>query len=465
MKAPVPGFVVAGPGSGAGKTLVAAGLVAAFKARGLKVQPFKAGPRPMDVGILATASGRMPYLLDLWNVPRDVVVAAYARRAAGADLAVVEGTRGLFDDAGSSTAELAEALGLPVILVVDAAGLAESAAAVVRGFAAFGGGRIAGVLCNRVRSPRHLDVLRAAVAAGGDAEFLGGLPRHRDFDVKPADHDWAVAGFAKALEPALPALVEKLSRAADLDRLLAIAGSAATPPAPAAKPDPDSRVKIAIPRDAAFPFVDDLDLEALRHAGVEPVFFSPLKDSSLPSGLGGLWLGGGLGESSAEELELNTALRGELREAVEGGLPVVAGCGGVEWMVKTLVGNGVRAWEMAGLLPGEVSLPNRLPSWGRVEVEARADSFLLRQGERYRGYDFRPSVWTGDAGPQSPWVVNRPGDAETRAEGWSSPTLHASFVHVSFAASPVLAERFADAARKFLGQRAPKRKTRVRRRK
>lgn len=444
-----PGFLVAGAAHGVGKTTVAAGLMAAFKRRGLRVQPFKAGSRPFDLGYHEIATGRPSLTLDLWTVPPDVVRAAVARRTADADLVVVDGTRGMLDGsalpgAPASSADLARALGLPIVLVLDASGLAESAAAIVRGFVRSGPPAPVGVLCNRVLNARHLEVLKRSIEAGGDAEFLGGLPRTRDFQLHPLNQEFVPQAHYAEAEPMLPGLVDVIEKAVSVDRLLEIARTAKLPDPTPAPADPPRRATIAVARDPAFPFAHELNLEALRAAGAELVFFSPMKDEALPSGAGGLYLPGGIPEITAGALERNQAMRAAVRGAAQAGMPIVAECGGLVYLATTLVGTGVRAWEMAAVIPGEIALADRSPSWGSVELVGTGSSFLVPAGERLRGYDLRAFSWSGE-GTGAAWMANRP-HSEARPEGFGSGHVHASFVHVNFAGFPALAERFAAAA-------------------
>ena len=304
----IPALVIAGVGSGVGKTTVTLGLLETLRRRGLKVQPFKVGPDFIDPAFHALVAGRPSYSLDGWMCSREHVRATVARHAADADLALIEGVMGCFDGRGAqndegSTAEIAKWLGAPVVLVADAWAMARSAGAVVLGFESFDPElRLAGVLFNRVAGDTHWRWLREAVTARCRTVPLGYLPRRESLAL-PERH----LGLVTAAEHGLPAtLLDELSAAmtatVDLDRLLALARSDVAPAAPAMRdPTPRSLARIGVARDLAFQFYYPANLDLLRAAGAELVFWSPLEDAELPD-VDALYLGGGYPEVYAREL-------------------------------------------------------------------------------------------------------------------------------------------------------------------
>lgn len=402
-------FVVAGPQTGAGKTTIAAGLMAAFARRGLAVQGFKAGPDFIDPSHYRRVTGRPGRNLDLWLCPRAEVRRIYARAAA--EVNVVEGMMGLFDgaaDGSGSTADVARTIGAPVILIVDASGLAQSAGALVHGFATFDRRvRLAGVIFNRVAGGGHYEYLRRAVR----------LP---SFGWVEADASIALPerhlGLVTAAERSMDAgrLAASVSRHLDLDGLLKRTRVPAPKQAPRRKRAAD--VAIGVAWDEAFSFYYEDNLDALEAAGAKIVRFSPLK-GEFPKA-DALYLGGGF-----PELHRFRPNR-KLRDAVRGGMPVVAECGGLMYLVGQ------------GLVPGRIEMTDRLQGFGYKEVRAERDSVLVRKGARLRGHEFHYSRWIH---PRVP--------AAWDSGGYARNNIHASYVHLHFGGASECAARFVESAR------------------
>ena len=348
------GLIIAAPASGSGKTTVALGLARALRQRGLTVQPFKSGPDYIDPAFLAAAAGRDCFNLDSWAM-KPGQIAALAGAAAGADLALAEGSMGLFDGVASpgatgtgATADIAALLGWPVALVLDASGQAQTAAAVAQGLARFRPAvRVAGVVLNRVASPRHEALLRAGMAEAGLTVF-GALPRNAAVAV-PERH----LGLVQAAElPRLEALLEDAARLigqnCDLDALLAAASATAAPEAAALPISPPGQ-RIAMARDVAFSFLYPHVLAGWRAAGAEILPFSPLADEPPPEAADVCWLPGGYPELHAGAL----AGAGRFLEGLRcfAATRAVHGeCGGYMVLGEALVDASGTRHAMAGLL-------------------------------------------------------------------------------------------------------------------
>lgn len=446
------GLVVASVASGVGKTTLVLGLIAALRRRGLVVQPFKVGPDYIDPSQHAEVAGRPSRNLDSWLVPEAALRELFARAAGGADVALVEGVMGLFDGrtgAGEvgSTAHVAKLLGLPVVLVVDAAKAARSVAATVLGCRALDPDpalRIVGVVLNNVASERHAEIGREAIEQLAGVPVLGWLPRDRGLR-----QDERYLGLVPAAERRLPnGLTERVAGLAeahvDLERLLALTASAAPtapssglfPPAPIA-----ARARIALAQDEAFNFYYRDSLDLLTAWGAELAPFSPLRDAALPPAADGVYLGGGFPELVAADLAANRPLLRALREAARAGLPIYAECGGLMYARQGLTtADGVRH-EMAGLLPGESTLATSRLTLGYREVRARRDTFLLRAGEAVRGHEFHYAV----SAPPAPADAAFDLVGDGRLEGVARGSVLGSYVHLHFGADPRLAPRFVEA--------------------
>src|SRR5262245_43506964 len=461
----VPAVLVAGTHRGCGKTTFATGLMAAWKKRGLSVQPYKIGADAVETGYHELAAGRPSIVLDLWIMSPKALETSFAAASGGADVLVLDGARGFYDGsdlaAGPvSTWDIASRIKTPVVLVVDATGMAESAAALARGFARHRPSRIVGVLLNRVAGPRHFDVLRRAIERHAELPVFGYLPPDAGLEI-PSEHSGLVAAeHIHSGQALLPALVEKLERTVDLDKLLAAVSPGVTVDAPGPAPEKPDRVRIGVARDPAFHFYYEDNLSLLKAAGAEIVPFSPMRDPALPPDLGGVYLGGGIPESCAAVLERNQTMREAIRTAVELGLPIYAESGGMLYLSTNLVGTGIRAWEMCGVIPGEMRMVARFPSAAYVAAEAARPSVIARPGERYQGNEFRISSWSVGSSATAAWKVYSPAGGDPRPEGFVKDNVHASFVHLHFASAPELPGRFVAAARAYMSKGGGRKKQR-----
>lgn len=439
----LPRLVVAAPASGHGKTTVATGLMAALRDRGLTVSGHKVGPDYIDPGYHALATGRPGRNLDPVLCGEDLTMPLLRHGAAGADIAVIEGVMGLYDGRGASaegsTAHVAALLGAPVLLVVDASAQARSVAALVTGFAVYDPAiRVGGVVLNRVGSAQHEDILRTALAGTG-IPVLGAL-RRDDAVVVPSRH----LGLVPAAErqPAAAAAVRRLaaliSRAVDLDAVIALAGTAGPLTGvtwePPRGPDRDRRPVVAVAGGAAFTFGYAETAELLTAAGADVATVDPLRDESLPAGAAALVIGGGFPEEYASELSANERLRAEVARLAAAGAPVVAECAGLLYLARELDGA-----PMCGVLPVSARMTSRL-TLGYRDAVAAGDSVLAPAGLRVHAHEFhRTAVTPGSSAPPA-WTL------AGRGEGFVRSAVHASYLHLHWAGQPGLADRVVAAA-------------------
>ncbi len=458
MKMWPPRLLIAGTHSGVGKTTITTGIIAALRARGLEVQPFKVGPDYIDPTYHTLAAGRPARTLDTWMVPPERVPALFTRAVQGADIAVIEGVMGLYDAAdyegeAGSAAEVAKLLAVPVVLVVDARAMARSAAALVLGYREFDPAvPLAGVIVNRVAGKSHGEGVAQAITRATGLSVFGWIPRDDALHI-PERH----LGLVPTAEPGrwdvfVQAAATLVARHLDLDALLAMAQYPHPVPAtPRVSPGPKAQhgpgPVIAVARDEAFSFtyVDNLDL--LQDAGARLAFFSPLRDEALPPETAAIILSGGFPEVYAPALAENRALHQALREAHARGIPIYAECGGLMYLTETIVDQEGRAFPMVGLLPGRSVMTGRLTLGYRV-AEAAGDSWFLRAGERVRGHEFHYSVWEGRPAnlPPAYRLVPRRGQGPPREDGARLGNLWATYVHLHFWSMPALAVRFVRAA-------------------
>lgn len=451
-----PRLVVAAPASGAGKTTVATGLMAALAGAGTRVSPHKVGPDYIDPGYHALATGRPGRNLDPYLTGEGRIGPLFRHGARGADTAVIEGVMGLYDGAAgagefASTAHVAKLLDAPVVLVVDAASQGRSVAALVHGFASYDPQvRLAGVVLNRVGSFRHEQILRDAVHGAG-LHVYGAI--YRDMTgacTTPSRH----LGLVPAAERRTPAtetvrnLGELVTECCDVEGLDALARSApplaatlwdpaealasAGPwPADAQPARPSGRPRVAVAGGAAFTFTYPETAELLQAAGAEVVTVDPRRDEALPEATRGLVVGGGFPEVYAGELSANERLRGEVARFTAAGGGVVAECAGLLYLARALDGH-----PMCGVLDAEAHMTDRL-TLGYRDAVAVSDSQLARTGERVHGHEFHRTALTPAAGavPAWQWTADGP-------EGYVQGQVHASYLHLHWAGRPQLAGRF-----------------------
>jgi cobyrinic acid a,c-diamide synthase len=419
----IPRLVIAGTSSGAGKTTVATGLMAALG----NAAGFKVGPDFIDPSYHALATGRPGRNLDAFLSGPELIAPLFRHGAVGADVAVIEGVMGLYDGASgrgelASTAHVAKLLRSPVVLVVDAAAMARSVAAIVHGYRTFDPDvNVAGVILNRVGSEAHAALLREALDG---FPVFGALPR--DASVEVPERHLGLVPVAER-EPRARAVIERLgalvSQHCDLEGLLALARSAPEVAGSAwSAGSAPPRVRVAIARGPAFSFHYEENLELLRGAGAELVGFDPLTDS-LPEA-DALILAGGFPEVFGAELSSNATLRGQVA-AFRG--PILAECGGLLYLARSLDGH-----EMCGVIDATGTMTGRL-ALGYREVRSQADHPVWPSGATVRGHEFHYSRVTPE------------GSAWTRTGGHVRGLVHASYLHTHWAATPEVATRLVSA--------------------
>ncbi|HEX6711444.1 MAG TPA: cobyrinate a,c-diamide synthase [Rubrobacter sp.] len=441
-----PRIVVAGTHSGAGKTTVASGLMAALSSKGYRVAPFKVGPDFIDPSYHSLAAGRPGRNLDAFLSGPDMIGPLFAHGAQGADIAVIEGVMGLFDGKSgggelASTAHVAKLLNAPVVLVVDARAMSRSVAAMVHGYSTFDLKlRVAGVVLNRVGSSTHEKMLRDALKSL-DIPVLGAL--RRNATIQTPDRHLGLVPVAERREEArrsLDALGTVMSYSLNLDNIVRLAKSAGpleiyTWSPESGEEDRHEGVRIAVAEGPSFTFVYRENLELLEGAGAEVVTFDPTSDEDLPSGTDALYVGGGFPETYAEALSANGRMRDSIRAFSEGGRPVVAECGGLMYLVRELDGH-----PMCGVLDAKARMTDRL-TLGYREAHALTASPLAGRGAAVRGHEFHYSSVEPGAGERPAWEL-----AGRGPEGFVAGGVHASYMHTHWAATPELPRRLVRAA-------------------
>ncbi|BBA87485.1 hydrogenobyrinate a,c-diamide synthase [Mycobacterium pseudoshottsii] len=450
----IPGVVIAAPASGSGKTTVATGVIGALRQAGRRVAPFKVGPDFIDPGYHALAAGRPGRNLDPVLVGERLIGPLYAHGAQGADIAVVEGVMGLFDGriehavagpATGSSAHVANLLGTPVILVVDARGQSHSIAALLHGFSTFDSKtRIAGVILNRVGSARHEHVLRQACEQAG-VPVVGAIPRSAELEL-PTRYLGLVTAveYGRRARLAVEAMTALIARHVDVEAVLAAAGSsvgdAPWDPVTAIGGAPAGHATIAMAAGKAFSFAYAEHAELLRAAGADVVEFDPLGEP-LPADSTGVLLPGGFPEQFTAELSANDLVRRQIKDLAHAGAPLHAECAGLIYLASELDG-----YPMCDVLAGSARFTPHL-TLGYRDAVAVADSALYAAGHRVVGHEFHRTTVTFSDRYEPAWVY-RGNDAAAVRDGVVHAGVHASYLHTHPASTPDAVARFvAHAAR------------------
>ncbi len=434
-------IIIAGTQSGSGKTTVTLGLMAALAKRGLKVQPFKCGPDFIDPTLHKLVTGTTSRNLDIWMSGEDFTRQTFARHGRQADISVIEGVMGMFDGGESSSAALAAKLGVPVVLVLDVRSAAESAAAVLKGFESLEP-EVApvGVILNMVASDQHLQLVSEAIKKHCRAEILGYLPRSLTFKMPQRHLGLHMGDEAPINGAAIAELTETIETYVDLDRLLVLAGeprgkrfsetSVATD-----KHEPGEKgaqkVRIAVAWDAAFCFYYEDNLDILRRAGAELVFFSPLADRQLPVGIDAIYLGGGYPELHAEALGANKSMLVAIKKWAENNGPVYGECGGFMYLTQGIF-IADKFHPMVDIFPVKARMQNKRAALGYREIKLKSDCLLGRAGNVLRGHEFHYSnISDMPAGIARLYAVNN--DTE---EGYSYKNVLGGYLHLHFGFNP-----------------------------
>jgi len=462
------GMVVSALRGGSGKTVISIGIIAAFKKPGKKVAPFKKGPDYIDAGWLALAAGRPCYNLDTFLIKENEVLHSFQKHSFKTDLAVIEGNRGLYDGidltGSTSTAELAKLLQIPVVLCIDCTKSTRTMAAAVYGCLRFDKDvKIISVILNRVAGKRHEKILRDSIEHHCGIPVMGALPKlkwqsfpQRHMGLVPTpEHGWALYSIEKAAEIA--------RRYIDLDGLLKAAG----------QPDYKKRIdlkiqrvgpksatvhikpppKIGIVKDSAFQFYYPENIEALKQAGADIVFLSPLKDRSLPA-VDALYIGGGFPETHAEELAANKVFKKDLKSRVLAGLPVYAECGGLIYLGQELFFKD-KMFEMAGVLPVTFGFSKKPQGHGYTQVKVIKENPFFEMGSIIRGHEFHYSKvikWAGNDNDLA-FAMQRGTGFINHKDGVCLKNVFATYTHMHALGTPLWAKSLVLNAARFKKQK------------
>ena len=433
-----PRLLLAGTGSGCGKTTVTTAVLRALQRRGETLRAFKCGPDYIDPMFHTAVLGVPSRNLDLFFEDETGVRGQLARHIPADGIGIIEGVMGFYDGVSGTTdtasaAHLARATGTPAVLIVRPKGQSLSLAAELHGFRTFAENTLAGVILNGISAGMYPFYKQIAEKAG--LPVLGFLPPVPEAEIPDRHLGLVTAAELSDLRGKIDRLADAAEQGIDLDGLCALARTAA--PLPDACP-PLSRVtaapvRIAVAQDRVFCFYYEDNFDVLRELGAEIVPFSPIADEKLPEHIDGLYLGGGYPELYEKRLAENQTMRNSVKNAIESGLPTVAECGGFLYLLETLDGAA-----MAGVLPTTAHMTRKLQPFGYVSLTAQRDNLLCSAGENFPAHEFHYAQ-AGDNGADFRAVKpnGRAWDC-----GFASDTLYAGFPHLYFRAKPEIAAHF-----------------------
>ena len=459
MNLKIPRVLIAAAGSGSGKTTIVSGLLAALHKRGVKTIGYKAGPDYIDPEHHRRAGKCKIYNLDTWLTSREKVYELFCGTANNYEFALVEGVMGLYDGGKngiSSSADIAKLLNIPVILVVNAKSVGESAAAVALGFREYDKDiNLAGVILNNVGSDSHRDMIAQGLKRV-NIELIGAVKRDNNLKI-PERH----LGLLPAEELAKQNISElehieaarlAVEAGVNIDKLLEIARAA---PELEVKNNLNNAIynrknfnfRLAVARDEAFTFYYPDSLEYLESLGAELIYFSPLKDKNLPENINAAMFGGGFPEIFARELEANSSMRESIIDAVNNkNLKILAECGGMMYLSKYLVDFDNNKYNMLGLINASCRMNDKLQTVGYVECEALSDNILGVKGSILRGHEFHFSSFEpldkDDKDFSYAFKFKRLRTGKVYPGGYAGKNILASYLHLNFRGNEEAAKYF-----------------------
>ncbi len=451
----IPRVVIAATQSSSGKTTVVTGLLKALKNKGINVQPFKVGPDYIDPSYHTMAAGRAGHNLDIWLVEEDKINDLFTKESAGADIAVIEGVMGLYDGGKngiSSTAQLAKKLNAPVILVINAQSMGDSAAAVALGFKLYDEDvNLAGVILNRLGSATHKALIEDAMAKINIPVF-GAISRDDSIHM-PERHLGLTPAQENNAKKMINTISEKIAKEVYLDKIIELAKTA--PPIEINIEEnfiKQKDVTIAVAQDKAFSFYYPASLAELEKQGAKIKFFSPLKDTEIPNDADALIFGGGFPEIFADELSKNKSMIESICRANNAKMPIYAECGGFMYLMEGIFDFDGNFHKMAGLIPAKAQMNKKLQTVGYVKAKILKDNILGKTGTQFHGHEFHFSLQIEDeAENEFLWAfefTKMRNNAKYKA-GYANDNILGSYLHLHFLGSVNAAISLVNKARTY----------------
>lgn len=431
--------MIAATSSGIGKTTLSLGLMAAFKKRGLKVQPFKVGPDYIDPGFHKLVTGNPSYNLDSWMLEEDVIKFLFHKNMQDKDIGIIEGVMGLYDGIGierktqGSSAHISKILKTPVLLVIDGSAMSTSAAAMVLGYQLYDPEvDIQGVVINRVSGQSHYALLKEVIERDTKVKCLGYLPKDLNLSLNSRHLGLVPAEEIEDFKEKLDLLADYVENYVDLDGILQLSEQTKSIEFQRDYTAPylgyGQGLTLGILKDKAFHFYYQDNIDLLIDMGVKIQYISPLEDAKLPKDMDGLYLGGGFPEVFAKELQENQSFKNSLHKALKSGLPAYGECGGLMYLTQGIQDLEGQYYEMIGFFPTWSVMTKRLQRFGYVEVETK-------KGIKIKAHEFHHSKIIDNESLHYHYKVkkNRRGQAlRTWQCGLKRKNVLAGYPHIHF---------------------------------
>lgn len=436
-------IIIAGMRSGAGKTTVTSALMRSFLSRGLNVAPFKTGPDYIDPGFHRFVTGKPSHNLDSWMLDGESVRYIFQKNSGGSDIAVIEGAMGLYDGCGTgdegSTAHVARITGAPVILVADAGGVSRSMAAAVNGFCSFDESiNITGIIFNRVSGDSHYRLLKKIIEENCSIRCFGYIPSDPEIVLESRHLGLIPVEEIQGLSDKIDRMACLVSKYVDIEGLLeSLPDSHHSNDTPGFIKEVEGAgtgLKIAVAMDRAFSFYYSENISLMKHAGIEIVEFSPLRDKRLPDCIDGVYLGGGYPEVFASELSANSGMLEDIRGRCMDYMPVYAECGGLIYLSSGVIDRDGRLSPFVDFFNYRTVMTGRLQRFGYVNIDY--------DGISVRGHEFHHSKADGaDAEALFEYKVLKESTGETWECGLKKLNVLAGYPHIHFYSSPEFFKR------------------------
>lgn len=440
-------FVLAGTGSGVGKTTFTIGIMRALMKRGLTVQGFKCGPDYIDPTYHTAVTKRSSRNIDSFMMTEDVVRTIIARNSLDSDVSIIEGVMGFYDGKSplsneGSAAHISEITNSPVILIVNAASMARSVAAIVKGFQQLDdNANIVGVIANQLGSKGHFEIIKTAIEHECNIPVLGYLQKGA-VPALPSRHLGLVPAIERGeLDPYFDELAAAIEATVDLDLLLQVTKAAELEQTSKIFETQGNvqEIHMAVAKDAAFNFYYEENFELLKANGTKLHFFSPLENEPVPEQAQGLYIGGGFPEEFAEKLAQNELAKNSIKQAIDKGIPTLAECGGFMYLTEEIFNREGDSYKMLGVIPGIVRMQDKLAALGYREITGVDGNFLIGKQELAKGHEFHYSVYEGNHETPAYFTKGRFGEKQ---EGYSQGNLVAGYTHFHFASNPQLVKNW-----------------------
>lgn len=443
-------ILIAGTGSGCGKTTVTCALLGALKSRGIAVSSFKVGPDYIDPMFHSEILGTKSRNLDLFLMSKRGVLSSLADNTAETDIAVIEGVMGFYDGVGKtaeySTCHLANTANVPVILVVNAKGMSLSVCAFIKGYLSFSDNRIQGVIFNGVSSEQMYEMYRDMVKTHTGLKSYGYLPKMPEVSLESRHLGLVTAAEVGNLKEMIALLSAQAEKTLDIDGLLELSKTAISFSYEPFDIKKIADVRIAVARDRAFCFYYEDSLNLLSRCGAKLLPFSPLQDACIPKEADGVLFGGGYPELYLKALSQNLPMLESVRSAYRSGMPIVGECGGFLYLHKAFVAEDGSKYPLAGCIDAEAHLTKRLQRFGYVNLTAQSDNVLCKKGEQIPAHEFHYADSTDNG---SGFFAKKCSTSASYPCIVTAGSLFAGYPHLHFYGNPAFAAGFVKACAKY----------------